>query len=110
GTLLDSNELINTSFEYTFEKFGYQFTRKEILAFNGPPLVDTFRNIDAEKADEMIKTYRAHNHAIHDEHVSLFPNVEETLAALKKSGIKLGVVSAKMRKGVELGLAATHVA
>src|SRR5699024_1043153 len=109
GTLLDSNELINTSFEYTFAKYGYKFSKTEILSFNGPPLVDTFRNIDVEKADEMIHTYRTHNHAIHDYFVSLFPNVEETLKALKAQGIKLGVVSAKMRKGVELGLAATNV-
>lgn len=107
GTLLDSNELISMSFEHTFEKYGYEFSQEEILSFNGPPLVDTFKKINSELADDMIKTYRAHNHEIHDDYVKLFPNVIETLAALKEEGIKLGVVSAKMRQGVELGLEIT---
>lgn len=110
GTLIDSNELIEKSFEYTFAKFGYSFTREEILQFNGPPLKETFYEINAEIAEEMIQTYREHNTKYHNEYVKLFPNVKETLERLKQAGIKMGIVSAKVREGVKQGLEVTGIA
>ena len=107
GTLIDTNELIYVSFKYTFEKYGYSFSKEEILHFNGPPLIDTFIQVNAEKANDMLQTYREHNFEHHNELVSVFPNVIETLDCLKENGIKMGIVSTKMRNGVELGLEVT---
>lgn len=109
GTLIDTNDLIYKSFVYTFDQYGYEFTKEEILQFNGPPLKETFSRINPELADEMIRTYRAHNGKYHDEYVSLFPNVRETLDALQQEGFKLAIVSAKMRNGVEQGMEATNL-
>lgn len=110
GTLLDSNELIQKSFEYTFSKYGYSFSREEILQFNGPPLTETFSKINPKLADDMLRTYRKHNMEYHDEYVKLFPYVKETLYILKKHGIKMGVVSAKVHEGVRQGLKVTGIA
>ncbi|HLS67631.1 MAG TPA: pyrophosphatase PpaX [Pseudogracilibacillus sp.] len=110
GTLIDSNELIEKSFEYTFRQFGYTFSREEILQFNGPPLTETFTKINPELADEMLQTYRNHNMENHDEYVKLFPYVKETLDILKDYGIKMGVVSAKVHDGVRQGLEVTGIA
>lgn len=107
GTLIDTNELILESFRHTFNYYGYQFTNDELLTFNGPPLIDTFSSLDKYKADEMISTYREHNLAHHNDYVRLFPNVKETLEKLSKSNLKLGIVSTKMRTGVNLGLKVT---
>lgn len=109
GTLLDTNELIQKSFEYTFEYFGYSFTKEEILQFNGPPLMKTFSEINPDLAEEMVKVYRKHNHENHTKYVKLFPNVRETLEVLKKNGKNLAIVTAKMRSGVELGLELTKI-
>ncbi len=109
GTLIDTNELIHNSFEHTFAYYGYSFTREEILQFNGPPLIDTFSDLDPDLAEEMITTYRKHNLEHHNDYVKLFPNVKETLAELHGAGIKMGIVSAKMRPGVELGLEITGI-
>lgn len=109
GTLIDTNDLIYESFMHTFEQYGYSFTKEEILQFNGPPLQKTFSTIDPQLAEEMIRTYRAHNNEHHDEYVSLFPNVRETLDVLKDEGFKLAIVSAKMRDGVNQGLKATNI-
>jgi len=109
GTLIDTNELIYKSFVYTFEKFGYSFTKEEILQFNGPPLQDTFSTLNPELAGEMLHTYRAHNAEHHDEYVSLFPNVRETLDVLKENEFQLAIVSAKMRSGVDQGMEITDI-
>lgn len=107
GTLIDTNELINVSFAHTFKAYNLTFTEEEILSFNGPPLRSTFEQINPDLADEMVKTYREHNHDLHEEYVKVFPNVIETLDALKKNNIPIGIVTAKMRDGVDLGLKIT---
>ena len=107
GTLVDTNELINESFRHTFKEFGYSFTDKEIRDFNGPPLRDTFMMLDETRADDMIKVYREHNLAEHEAYIKVFPNVEKTVQELIKMDIKIGIVTAKMSPGVELGLEIT---
>src|SRR5699024_5610199 len=62
---------------------------------------------DADLADEMVQTYRKHNLANHDRYVKVFPDVLETVEHLYKRNIPMGVVSAKMRTGVEVGLKLT---
>lgn len=107
GTVIDTNELITHSFEYTFNYYGLSFSKEEILTFNGPPLIETFSKINSEKAEEMVETYREHNMKHHDDYVTVFPNVEETLQQLKDQGKKLAIVTAKMRSGAIQGLEVT---
>ncbi|SET10321.1 pyrophosphatase PpaX [Oceanobacillus limi] len=107
GTLIDTNELINQSFMHTFKHYGLDFTKEEIRSFNGPPLRDTFEKIDKTKVDEMVDVYREHNLSHHEQYVKIFPNVLETLSALRDQGVQLGIVTTKMRNSVELGLKIT---
>lgn len=107
GTLIDTNELINASFLHTFNHFNLSFTKEQIMEFNGPPLVETFHRINPEKADLMVATYREHNLAEHDKYVTAFPEVVETLEQLQHQDIQLGVVTTKMTKSVNMGLALT---
>ncbi|MFC3041316.1 pyrophosphatase PpaX [Virgibacillus xinjiangensis] len=107
GTLIDTNELIIASFHHTFSEFNHSFTKEQIMEFNGPPLMDTFMHINPAKAEQMVAAYRVHNHANHDNFVRAFPHVKETIHRLKEEHIKLGIVSTKMRDGVEMGLLAT---
>lgn len=107
GTLINTNDLIIESFMHTFNQYGLNFTHEEIITFNGPPLRETFHSIDQERAEEMIATYREHNLFHHDEFVTPFPYVLETLQELKKREFELGIVTTKMKKSVEKGLAVT---
>src|SRR5699024_333544 len=110
GTLVDTNELINQSFIHTFAKYGLSYTGEELKQFNGPPLIETFTAINPEKAEEMVMTYQSHNLEAHKDYITLFPHVEETLKALQAANIRMGIVSAKMRNAVELGLDITGIA
>lgn len=107
GTILDTNELIIVSFIHTFKQYDLSFTKEEILEFNGPPLKDTFQKINPSLADAMVETYRKHNLLHHNKYARVFPGVMETLERLMEHDIQLGIVTAKMRKGVMLGLEQT---
>lgn len=104
GTLIDTNELIIASFIHTFEHYKLPITRGEILPFIGPSLKDTFDNVDPDKSEEMIQVYREHNLHHHDSYVEAYPHVVETLKKLKENGVKLGIVTTKMRTGANMGL------
>lgn len=107
GTILDSNELIQASFAYTFEQYGYSFTKEELIAFNGPPLKEGFAKVNPDQVEEMIQTYRSFNLAKHEEYIKVFPNVIETLTQLKKMQIDIGIVTSKMRGSVDVGMKMT---
>ncbi|MHA6251782.1 pyrophosphatase PpaX [Oceanobacillus sp. CAU 1775] len=109
GTLIDSNQLIFTSFKHTFDSYNLNFTDEEILEFNGPPLIETFTKIDPLRVDEMVETYREHNKLVHDEFVKVFPEVIETLEILQQKNIKMGVVTTKMAPGVKLAMELTGI-
>ncbi|WP_156288347.1 pyrophosphatase PpaX [Oceanobacillus salinisoli] len=104
GTLIDTNELIIASFTHTFKHYNLPYTREEIIEFNGPPLKETFTNINPNRAEEMVDVYREHNLREHDNYVTAFPNVMEVLDALKEKNFMLGIVTTKMTESVNRGL------
>lgn len=105
GTLIDTNELIIASFLHTLGTYyPNRYKREDVLPFLGPTLTETFAAINPEKVDEMIATYRAFNIHNHDLLVKEFDGVYETVRKLKASGVKIGIVTTKVLKVVEMGL------
>ncbi|WP_246942619.1 pyrophosphatase PpaX [Bacillus pinisoli] len=110
GTLIDTNELIITSFLHTLEQYyPGQYKREDAIQFIGPPLYDTFVKIDEKRVEEMITTYREHNLSHHDQLVTEFEGVYETIEHLHKKGYKLGIVTTKLRHTVNMGLKLTKL-
>lgn len=109
GTLIDSKELIYTSFVQTFAHFKpeYQLRDEELKSFLGPTLKDSFsRYFDAAQVDEIVEYYRVYNHEHHDACLKEIPHVKETLDILQKEGYDLAIVSNKLKEVVDMGLAA----
>ncbi|MFZ3590167.1 pyrophosphatase PpaX [Bacillus sp. DJP31] len=110
GTLIDTNELIIASFLHTLDHYyPDKYNREDAIQFIGPPLYDTFVAIDESRVDEMITTYRTHNLSHHDQLVTEFEGVYETVEALHKKGYKLGIVTTKLRGTVNMGLKLTKL-
>ncbi|WP_456277701.1 pyrophosphatase PpaX [Bacillus sp. AK128] len=110
GTLIDTNELIISSFLHTLDHYyPEQYKREDAISFIGPPLYDTFVAIDESRVEEMITTYREHNLSHHDQLVTEFEGVYETIEALHKKGYKLGIVTTKLRHTVNMGLKLTKL-
>lgn len=105
GTLLDTNELIIQTFLHVLEtKFPGKYSREDVLPFLGPSLKDTFSTVDLERVDELVQDYRIWNIAHHDELVTEFDGVLETLLTLKEAGIRLAIVSTKRQEMLARGL------
>ncbi|MDR7079989.1 pyrophosphatase PpaX [Neobacillus niacini] len=107
GTLIDTNELIISTYLHTLEKYyPGNYAREDVLPFLGPTLHEVFGNMDPDRVEEMVLEYRAYNIANHDLMVKEFAGVVETLQILKEKGYKLGIVTTKRHdvalKGIHL--------
>lgn len=107
GTVLNTDLLIRESFIHVFKKYkpGYTLSDEELLSFLGPSLVDTFsRYFDEDMIDELIDYYREFNHSHHEDYVTIYPEVKETLQTLKDMGYPLAIVTTKIKEAVYIGL------
>lgn len=107
GTLIDSIELILTSYQHTLQRHRGHVPPVEIwLAGLGTPLRAQFRRFsdDAAEIEAMVATYQAHNLAHHDALVRDYPGVRDMVRTLRARGVRLGVVTSKRRPGTILGL------
>jgi pyrophosphatase PpaX len=106
GTILDTNELIITSFlEALKGSVPEGFSRDHIIPSMGAPLVDQMRRFSGlEDVNHLVDAYREVNLRLHDDYVKPFEAVKEVLERLKANGVKLGVVTTKMRLTTERGL------
>ncbi|MHC0037820.1 pyrophosphatase PpaX [Pseudoneobacillus sp. C159] len=110
GTLIDTNELIIASFLHTLEHYyPSRYKREDVLPFMGPTLRETFETMDGANVDEMIATYRNFNLTHHNELVTDFPTVLDTVKALKEHGYKIGIVTTKILDVVKKGLIHTKL-
>nr|WP_263324884.1 pyrophosphatase PpaX [Neobacillus sp. Marseille-Q6967] len=96
GTLIDTNELIISTYLHTLEKyFPGKYAREDVLPFLGPTLHEVFGNMDPERVEEMVLEYRNFNIANHDQLVREFEGVFETVQTLSDKGYKLAIVTTK---------------
>ncbi|MFS0636584.1 pyrophosphatase PpaX [Mesobacillus foraminis] len=108
GTLIDTNELIISSFLHTLgHYYPGRYQRADVLPFLGPSLKETFEALNPEGYEGMIKTYREYNLSNHDLLVREFEGVNETVRKLKEENFKLGIVTTKLSDVVAMGLKLT---
>lgn len=111
GTLLNTNTLIIETFRHVLEEYAPgKYTDEDYVRFIGPSLEQTFLAECPDCTTEMVHKYRMWNQAHHDTLVSEYPNVKETLEALHAQGIKLAIVTTKIRTTMERGLQLMGVA
>lgn len=107
GTLLDTNELIISSFLHTMEThFPGEYDREKVMRFYGGTLEDSFGSVAKDEAMtmEMVKTYRTFNLDKHDEMAVAFDGVYEVLEKLHNAGYKMAIVTSKKLDSAIRGL------
>jgi pyrophosphatase PpaX len=103
GTLIDSGAMILASFRHaTRTVLRREIPDEELVAaVGGSSIQDQMRTFDPDRVDELVRVYREHNAPLHDR-LEAFPGVHDLLEVLRDEGRKLGVVTAKRRRTVQL--------
>lgn len=105
GTILDTNELILSSFMHTLEiNQPGKYTRQDVIEQMGGPLVEMLRKFDPDNAEELVSVYRQYNWDHHDRLVTIFPYVQEVLQTIKDEGFKTALVTTKQRTSAIHGM------
>jgi len=106
GTLIDSGEIILSSFRHATRTVLAREIPDEVLAsaVGGSNIYEQMRAFDEERAEELVRVYREHNEPLHDDLVA-FEGIERVLERLKSERRRLGIVTAKRRLTVDLAFA-----
>lgn len=103
GTVVDSGAIILASMRHaTREVLGQEFSDRDLMqAVGGPGLEAQMAAFAPDRVEELVTVYRAHNIPLHDELESC-EGMEDVILRLHADGVRLGVVTAKMRATAEL--------
>jgi pyrophosphatase PpaX len=102
GTLIDSGAMILASMRHaTRTVLGREIPDELLLAGVGSGLAAEMRALDEARADELIRVYREHNEPLHRD-LQPCAGVIELLPRLEAERRRLGIVTAKRRRTVEL--------
>ena len=107
GTLIDSTELIMTSFRHTMRThLDAVPSEEEWRSGFGTPLRLQLARFarDAAEVEVMVETYRSYQRLHHDRLVSAFPDIVRVVARLAASQIPLAIVTSKNREATLHGL------
>lgn len=105
GTLLDTSELVIQSFQYTLYPYlGRIVAPEEVYPYFGVPLREGLRAFVPEKVEELVEVYRRYSEEHFDKLVRLCPGVKEGLKELYQAGIRMGVVTSRVRDTTLYGL------
>jgi pyrophosphatase PpaX len=103
GTVVDSGAIILASMRHaTREVLGRDYSDEELLqTVGGPGLEAQMHALAPDHVDRLVDVYRAHNEPLHDE-LEACSGMQEVLVRLREEGRRLGIVTAKRRKTVQL--------
>ncbi|AYB47071.1 pyrophosphatase PpaX [Paenibacillus lautus] len=107
GTIIDTNELIISSFMHVFEaQDPGPLTREQIIPHMGTTLEQQLQAFSGgvEDVSPLVKAYRSFNTIHHDDMVKPFPHVNEVVERLHRHGLSLGIVTTKIRPSTMMTL------
>jgi pyrophosphatase PpaX len=111
GTVIDSGAIILASMRHAAkEVLGAEPPDEELMAaVGGPGLEAQMEALAPDRVEELVTVYRAHNEPLHEGLVCC-AGIDDVLVRLKDEGRRLGIVTAKRRKTVELAFAQVPLA
>jgi pyrophosphatase PpaX len=106
GTVVDTGAIILASMRHAaVTVLGRDYSDAQLLsAVGGPGLEAQMQALDPDRVDELVRVYRAHNEPLH-ETIGLCAGMDVVLEELKDRGHRLGIVTAKRRRTVDLAFA-----
>jgi pyrophosphatase PpaX len=107
GTVVDSGEIILASMQHaTRTVLAREIPAEELLAaVGGPRFEQVMHALDPMRGEELLRVYREHNEPLHAE-LRCCRGMEDALVRLQADGRRLGLVTAKRRRMVQLAFQA----
>jgi len=110
GTLINTNELIFQSFEYALDTILHTSVSRERLTLTfGQPLQQIMDELGGAQSDLLRQAFVDYTLA-HEDQITLFPGVEETLCQLKALNIGTALVTSRLYPGAKRDLDLFHLA
>lgn len=102
GTIVNTNELIISSFLHVLDKQGpHEYNREKIIPYMGLTLERQLQQFTGHQDISSFELdYRAYQ-SQHDDLIGEFPHVNEVLARLHEGGIRLGIVTTKIKASTQ---------
>lgn len=110
GTLANTNQLIINSFKHIYSLYcnmdnNEKYCDEYIISTFGEPLLTTInRDFSKHNIEDVLSSYREYQTNRFNNEVSLYDTVPDTLEYLKSKGIKLGIVTSRMRNSTLVAL------
>jgi pyrophosphatase PpaX len=103
GTVIDSGAIILASMRHAAKEVLGAEPSDDLLmaAVGGPGLEAQMHALAPDRVEELVRVYREHNEPLHDGLVCC-AGIDDVLVRLKEEGRRLGIVTAKRRKTVDL--------
>ncbi len=106
GTIVDSAPGITATLAHTFERLGLAIpTPAELVAYVGPPILDSFRDLAGFSFDESERAlgiYRAEYLSTGVFNATVYPGVENVLRAIHESDVALSLATSKPEQPAKL--------
>jgi pyrophosphatase PpaX len=105
GTLIDSGPIILASMQHAVRTvLGREIPPEQLgLTIGGQGIVAQMQALDADRADELLEVYKEHNDGLHEK-LEAFDDLIALLPRLRAEGRRLGIVTAKRHRTVDLAL------
>lgn len=107
GTLINSLPLIRLTFKKVFADFGIPWANGEVLKTIGLPLREVAEHYTPGRVEEFLEKYTEYQSTKHKEFTKLYPGTLETLAIIKTTGYRTGVVTSKRKESAAAGMTLT---
>ncbi|MGC5582756.1 HAD family hydrolase [Ornithinimicrobium sp. W1679] len=107
GTLADTIPLILASYRHTLDAVGDPAGESETRGWIGRVLLDVLEERHPGQGEALVRRYREHNLAHHDDLIRPVPGAAELLAELQRARIPTAVVSSKREETVRQGMRVT---
>lgn len=106
GTVMNTNDVILQSWQYTFRTLrGREEDPEVLLKTFGEPLETTMKKFFPEiPVEESIKVYRSFHYDNFGDLISVFPGMDDLIAEMKRRGYRLGLVTSRLYNTTMQGL------
>lgn len=100
GTLADTDLLVVEGFLRFYRKYkpGEKVPFRLLASFSGPTLKETFeKHFPSYHSDELVEVFKTFSLPLYQTFVETYPGTFEGLQILKEHGIRIAVITSKMR-------------